>query len=250
MLLLHNGGVYKTTRFGNPAYVGDPINAIRLFNDLEVDEICVLDIDASKISSEPDYDMISDLASEAFMPFSYGGGIVSLPDAIRLLRLGVEKVVVNHSVQGNPSLIRELADEIGSQSVVVSIDYKKKVLSGKKCYDHVSGKSLGYNVVDIAVEAEQTGAGELLINSVDRDGMMAGLDLDTIAAVSQAVNVPLIACGGAGSLEHLSAAKNAGASAVAAGSMFVYHGKQKGVLINYPNESTLRNALINRKESE
>ena len=242
-LLIHRGGVYKTSKFKNPIYIGDPINAIRLFNDLEVDEIAVLDIDASKQGTTPNLEMIGELASEAFMPFAYGGGIQTTAQAHTILQCGIEKIILNHSVQNSPELIAECAAQFGSQSVVVSIDYKKRIFSGNGHFDHVSNKVLKNSVVEAAVVAERAGAGEILINSVDRDGLMVGMDVETIKAVSDQIGVPLIVSGGAGNLEHLKAAEEAGASAISAGSMLLFHGKQRGVLINYPKEAKLRQYL-------
>lgn len=240
VLLIYRDGVYKTRKFKNPVYIGDPINAIRLFNDLEVDEIIVLDIEASKQEKAPDYKMIEELTSEAFMPFAYGGGIKTVDHARKILQCGIEKVVLNHAIQNSGNLITKCSQQFGSQSVVASIDYKKKMFGGNNHYDHVSKKTLKTSVVDAALTAEQAGAGEILINSIDRDGLMTGLDVETIQSVSNVVNVPLVACGGAGNLEHLQEAAQMGASAIAAGSMFVFHGKQRGVLINYPKEANLR----------
>ena len=240
VLLLHQGGIYKTTKFKSLVYIGDPINAIRLFNDMMVDEIIILDIDASKSCSAPNYELISHLSSEAFMPFAYGGGINTVDHARRILQCGVEKVILNHAIQLSKDLISDCAERFGSQSVVASIDYKKKLFGGYVHYDHVAGKRLNMSVVDAAIAFEKAGAGEIMINSVDRDGTMSGLDCETIHQVAQAVQVPVIACGGAGIIEHLKEAAKNGASAIAAGSMFVFHGKQRGVLINYPNETKLR----------
>ena len=243
VLLIHNGGVYKTNKFKNPVYIGDPINAIRLFNDLEVDEICILNVDASKLNTALNYDVIEDMANEAFMPFSYGGGVKTVDQANQLLKLGIEKIVINHAVQNNNRLIGECAERFGSQSVVVSIDYKKKIFNGNVLYDHVRKKTLQINVVDAAVEAEKSGAGEIIVNSVDRDGLMCGMDVDLIKSVSDVVDIPIVACGGAGNIEHIQKAEESGASAIAAGSMFVFHGRQRGVLINYPKETELQEYL-------
>lgn len=239
ILLLHNSGVYKTTKFSKPKYIGDPINAIRLFNDLEVDEILVLDIDASKNNSPPNFELIEDLASEAFMPFSYGGGISNSEQAKKIINSGIEKLVINYGFQKNHNLINEISKIFGSQSVIVSIDYKKKILKGEMCYDHVNCKMLNFSPIEAAIIAENSGAGEIMVNSVDRDGSMKGLDLNFICEISKKINIPLIACGGAGNLKHLKEAKVAGADAIAAGSMFVYHGNQNAILINYPTEEQL-----------
>lgn len=243
VLLIHKGGIYKTIKFNDPIYIGDPINAIRLFNDLGVDEICILDIDASKKNISPNYDIIEDMASEAFMPCSYGGGIKTIEQANSLLQLGIEKIVFNHAVQTSHNLIKQCAEYFGSQSVVVSIDYKKKIFNGNICFDHVKNKTLKISISNAAIAAENAGAGEIIINSVDRDGLMNGLDVDVITEVSAKVGIPIVACGGAGNVAHIQEAVHAGASAVAAGSMFVFHGKQKGILINYPKEEQLQKYL-------
>jgi len=243
ILLIHKGGLYKTSKFKNPTYIGDPINAIHLFNSMEVDEIIILDIDASKHKRSPNYGMLEGLVSEAFMPFSYGGGITQVEQAKKVIQCGIEKIVLNHAVQKNVDLITKCAEQFGSQSVIVSIDYKKKMFGDNVCFDHVNDRYLKKKVVQSAIISEKFGAGEVLINSVDRDGVMAGLDVKMIKKVSDVVNIPLIACGGAGSMDHLQAAEQAGASAIAAGSMFVFYGKQKGVLINYPEESIISKYL-------
>ncbi len=244
VLLIHKGGVYKTTRFAKPVYIGDPINAIRLFNDMEVDEIVVLDIDASKEVREPDYSLIQELASEAFMPFAYGGGISTVEQATRILQCGVEKVVIGHAALSQPELINRSSKTFGSQSVIACINYTKKAFSGFHVFDHVGSRSTSLKLIDAVNSYVLSGAGEVFLHCVDRDGMMQGLDTDTISMVAGAVEIPIIACGGAGQLEHLQAASRCGANAVAAGSMFVFHGRQKGVLINYPKESILRKYLL------
>lgn len=243
VLLIHKEGVYKTYKFKKPVYIGDPVNAIRLFNDLEVDEIAVLDIDASKDKRPPNYEMIKELTSEAFMPFSYGGGITNTDQASRILQCGIEKIILNHGVQEKVELISECAKKFGSSSVVVSIDYVKKFYGGYFVYDHVSKKALKIKLLEAVLKAEEAGAGEILINSVDRDGLMKGLDNERIGEASRILKVPLVACGGAGSMEHLREAEDSGCSAVAAGSLFVFYSKQKGVLINYPKETELQEYL-------
>jgi imidazole glycerol-phosphate synthase subunit HisF len=243
ILLIHLGGVYKTTAFSNPKYIGDPINTIRLFNDLEVDEVVVLDIDATKLGGTPNVDMIKEIASEAFMPFTYGGGIKTARQVRDILKCGVEKVVINHAIQYSQKLISECASYFGSQCIVASIDYKKKLFKGVLQYDYLTGRTLDCNPVDASVQCEAAGAGELLVNSVDREGSMEGLDNEMVNQITNAVNIPVIISGGAGKLDNLKSARNAGASAIAAGSMFVYHGKQKGVLVNYPTENQLKKYL-------
>ncbi len=243
VLLIHSNGVYKSINFNNYRYIGDPINTIRIFNDLEVDEICILDIDASKNSKSPNYELLEDLTSEAFMPFSYGGGIQTTDQAKNIFNLGIEKIIVNYAIQRNLNLIEECSNKFGSQSIIASIDYKKNFFNKKFCYDHVSKKKLNINIKDFVVLVEKAGAGEILLNSVDRDGLMNGMDTDLIQELSLITNVPIIACGGAGNLEHVKKASVAGANAIAGGSMFVYHGNQKGILINYPSKDQLQNYL-------
>jgi cyclase len=235
VLLLSDKGLVKTSKFKNPVYIGDPINAVRIFNDKEVDEIILLDINASKQGSEPDYKLIEEIASESFMPFAYGGGVTNFEQAARLFRLGAEKIIFNRSLLHDPSVISRAASTYGSQSVVASIDVKKTFLGQYEVFDHSKGKSTNIKPADLAKKAEAMGAGEIMINSVDNDGMMQGYDLKLIQQVTAAVSLPVIACGGAGNLEHLrQSVQQAHASAVAAGSMFVFHGKHKAVLINYP----------------
>jgi len=243
VLLIHNQGVYKTKKFKRPIYIGDPINAVRLFNDLEVDEIIILDIDASKNKTEPNFDFIEELASEAFMPFAYGGGIQTIDQAQKIIQLGAEKIVLNHQAHKNNSFISDCAKIFGSQSIVVSIDYKKKIFSEEMLYDHVSEKILNKTLIDSVLESQKAGAGELMITSVERDGQMEGMDTSIIKKVSSLLNIPAILCGGIGSLIHIKKALQAGAEALAAGSFFVFYGKQNGILINYPKENELEKFL-------
>ena len=243
VLLIHNLGVYKTKKFKRPIYIGDPINTVRLFNDLEVDEIIILDIDASKNKTEPNFDFIEELASEAFMPFAYGGGIQTVDQAQKIIQLGAEKIVLNHQAHKNNSLISDCAKKFGSQSIVGSIDYKKKIFSEEMLYDHVSEKILNKTLIDSVLESQKAGAGELMITSVERDGQMEGMDISIIKKVSSLLSIPLISCGGIGSLIHIKKAHQAGAEALAAGSFFVFYGKQNGILINYPKETELEKVL-------
>jgi imidazole glycerol-phosphate synthase subunit HisF len=235
-LLLRGHGLVKTRRFKDPVYVGDPVNAVRIFSEKEVDELVVLDIDASREGREPNYELIAEIAGECFMPLAYGGGIRTLDQVRTLIRSGVEKVVVNSAALESTEVLTAAANVFGSQAVVVGIDVRKTLLGGYK----VVGKSA---TVEAAVKLEDhvrrvvaAGAGEILLNSVDRDGTMSGYDLDLIRAVTRSVDVPVVACGGAGTVEHLrQAVHDANASAVSAGSMFVFHGKHRAVLINYPS---------------
>jgi imidazole glycerol-phosphate synthase subunit HisF len=243
--LLKKGGLVKTVGFASPKYVGDPINAVRIFNEKEVDELLLFDIEASKTGRDPDYSRIQDIVSEAFMPIGYGGGVRTVEQAQRLVGLGVEKVTVNTAALRGLSLISELAERLGSQSVVVAVDVKKDWLGRHRLFDSSVGKSVGADVVGHVQKAVDAGAGEVFINSVERDGTCNGYDLDLVRKVANEVQVPVIACGGAGGLEHFSEAVVAGAAAVAAGSMFVYVGKHRAVMINYPAYNVLQELFQN-----
>jgi cyclase len=234
-LLLKGRGLYKTRQFKNPTYVGDPINTVKIFNEKEVDEIVVLDIAATEEGKEPAIDMIADIASEGFMPIAYGGGVRNLDQVRAIFKRGVEKVVLNSVAVQQPEVIEKIVAFAGSSSVVVSIDAKAKMFGGYDVYIRGGRQSTGLDPIEFARRAERAGAGEILLTSIDRDGMMQGYDLTLIQKVASAVGIPLIACGGAGSLEHFAAAIKAGASAVAAGSMFVFQGRHRAVLISYPS---------------
>jgi imidazole glycerol-phosphate synthase subunit HisF len=238
-LSLLNGGLVKTRKFKSPVYVGDPINAVRIFNDKEVDEIAFLDIGATSAGMEPNYELLADIASEAFMPFSYGGGITSVEQIKRLYAIGVEKVVINSAAGSNPALISEAAKLAGNSGVVASIDVRRNWLGQYSVYTNSGRHKLKEDPVDYAKMAEELGAGEILLNSIENDGMMQGYDLDIIKRVSEAVGVPIVALGGAGDLSHFAEAVDHGASAVGAGSMFVFHGKHRAVLITYPAYDSL-----------
>ena len=242
VLLLKGKGLVKTKRFKSPKYVGDPINAVKIFNDKEVDELVFLDITASVENREPRFDFIEAIASEAFMPFAYGGGVNKIQHFEKLFKLGVEKVIVNTALNKEPSLVKQASSIFGAQSVVASIDVKKSIL-GKQAPRILCGsQKVKQTVVEYAKYAESLGVGEIMINSIDRDGMMQGYDLELIKSVSSEVDVPVIACGGAGNLRHLEEGKKQGmADAVAAGSMFVFNGLHRAVLINYPKYSALKN---------
>lgn len=243
-LLLHGEGLVKTVKFKDPVYVGDPINAIRIFNDKEVDELVFLDITASRQDRGPPLSIIRDFASECFMPVGYGGGIRSLDDARQVLALGVEKIVINTMALRRPELVAEIAREFGSSAVVISIDARKKLTGGYEVLGLCGTYRTGLKPVEHARRMVDRGAGEILINSIDRDGTQNGYDVALVRSVADAVSVPVIACGGAGSLSHFSEAVSAGhASGVAAGSMFVFHGKHRAVLISYPSRADLEAAL-------
>lgn len=239
-LLLEDRGLVKTVKFSKPRYLGDPINSIRIFNEKGVDELCVLDITATKESRGPDFEYLKDIASEAFVPLSYGGGITKLEEIKKLFYIGYEKVIINSSFVENPELIREASKMAGSQSIVVCIDVKSGFFGEKSCFIKSGKIKVKYSPVELAKKAVEYGAGEIIINSISEDGMMNGYDLKLIKEVSSSVNVPVIACGEAKDIGDLKRALiEGGAHAVAAGSMFVYYGKQKAVLINIPDEKEL-----------
>lgn len=242
-LLLRNAGLVKTIGFKTPKYVGDPINAVKIFNEKEVDELIVLDIDASKRGAEPNYDLLADLASECFMPLCYGGGVTSVEQALRIVQLGIEKIAVNAATIADPGLVTALSEVLGSQSVVVGIDVKRDWMGRYRVYDASSAKLTDRSPETYAEELVHAGAGEVFLNSVDQDGSQTGYDLKLIDKVTRAVSVPVIACGGAGRLEDFFSAVNAGASAVAAGSMFVFQGRHRAVLISYPSYKELEGLL-------
>ncbi len=243
VLLLSEGGLVKTIRFKKPNYLGDPINAIRLYNEMEVDELVVLDIQASKTGQPIDLDYLQQLASEAFMPLAYGGGVTTLEGMAKILRSGFEKVVCNCAFIDNPELLSQAAQRFGAQSVVAAIDVKKSFFGKPGLYHHVRKKILRKDLWDHVAEMVDRGAGELFLNSVDQDGRMEGYDLDLIGRVAQSVEVPLVVCGGAGSLEDMSSALERGAHACAAGSLFVYQGRSRGILINYPGDERLKDLV-------
>ncbi len=244
VLLLKDGGLVKTRKFADPVYLGDPVNAVKIFNEKCVDELIILDITASLSKSKPQLQLIEEVAGECFMPIAYGGGIRDLEDIRAILSLGVEKVVLNTIFSECPGLVREAADMFGSQSIVVSFDVKRNLFGKTAVYAVGGRRRVSMSPVDYAQFAEDQGAGELFVNSIDRDGSMAGFDLELINEVTHSVKIPTIVCGGAGSLADCKLALNSGASAVAAGSYFVFQGKHRAVLISYPSEEEI-NKVIN-----
>lgn len=240
-LLIHKGGLVKSVNFKNYNYIGDPINAVKIFNEKEVDEIAIIDIDASRNNVGPNISQITDIASEAFMPLSYGGGISKLEEIKKLMYCGVEKVIINKAAHSNPSLVREGANIFGNQSIIVSIDIKKNWLGKYTVYTENGKKQMDGKPEEFAKKMEDLGAGEILLNNIDRDGTFKGYDIELIERLSSSVSIPLIAAGGARDLSDFSLARKAGASAVSAGSMFVYLGQSKdSILINYPQQSELK----------
>lgn len=243
-LLLKDSGLVKTIKFKNPYYVGDPVNAVKIYNDKEVDEIIFLDITASKEGRKPPFKLISQIADECFMPFAYGGGIRTIEDANEIFRLGAEKVIINSYAIENTSFIKTLSQVFGSQSIVVSIDAKKSFFNKYEVYTYGGKTRTKLNPIDFAIKMQEFGAGELFLNSIDRDGTMEGYDIELISKVSNAVSIPVIACGGAGRIQDFSeAVKKGGASAVAIGSMAVFQGKNRAVLINFPYPDELKKVL-------
>lgn len=246
VLLLQNNRLVKTIRFSRHNYIGDPINAVKIFNEKEVDELVLLDIDASKTGRAPGYDRIAEIAGEAFMPMGYGGGVRTLDDVKKVLWAGFEKIIFNTSAFQNPQVIGQGAALCGAQSIVVSIDYKKNIFGKHKVFIKGGTESTGKSPREFAREMESAGAGEIILQSIDRDGTFSGYDLDMIHEVSSAVSVPVVPCGGASSLDDFLPAVQAGASGVAAGSLFVYRSAARGILPNYPAQKALQTQLYTK----
>lgn len=240
VLLLHDNGLVKTKKFSNPVYVGDPVNAVKIFNLKEVDELVFLDINASKNNTEPDYELIADIAAEAFMPFGYGGGVKNIDQIRRLLRVGVEKIIINTSLE-NEDFVKESVKVFGSSTIVASIDVIKTG-NNYHLYSHSYKKSnTRIDIFEYIRKIELLGVGEILINNVERDGMYSGYDISFLDKVSELVGVPVIGCGGARDLQDIKDLINHTGCTAAAGSMFVFYGKHKAVLITYPEEKELIN---------
>jgi len=244
VLLLKDGGLVKTLKFDKPKYLGDPINAVKIFNEKEVDELVLLDIRATLERREPNYDLIRDIASECFMPLSYGGGITELEQIRRLLEIGIEKVVLNTAALVNSNFVADAAKAFGSSTIVVSVDVRKNIWGKYEVFSKSGTLNSKETPVDVARKMEAMGAGEIFLNAIDRDGTMSGYDITLIRAVSGGVMLPVVACGGAGGLNDFKVAVEEGkASAVAAGSMFVFHGVHRAVLISYPSPQELKSVL-------
>ena len=241
VLTLDKNKLVKTVQFQKPNYIGDPINAIRIFNDCDVDEIALIDITRELV--EPDYKALEQICSEAFIPMSYGGGIRNFRQAQKIFGLGFEKVILNTACFDTQKTVTQIAEVYGSQSAVACLDFKKNFFGKYSFYIQAGSKNMKLSPVEAAKMVVDLGAGEIVLQSIDADGMMQGYVLDLIQSVSEAVKVPVIALGGAGKLADLKLAVQAGAAAVAASSLFVYHGKLKGILINYPSQAELRELL-------
>lgn len=235
-LLIQDNGLVKTVNFKNPKYVGDPINAVRIFNEKEVDELAIFDIDATVKGLEPNYSLIERIANQSRMPLCYGGGVKTVEQAQKIFGLGIEKIALSSAVLQNPQLITQIADRVGSQSVIVVLDVKKKLFGGYEVYTHNGKKATGINPFKFAEDAQKLGAGEIIINSIDQDGVMKGYDLSLIDKVREKISLPLTVLGGAGSLNDIKQVIDKhGIIGVAAGSLFVFKGVYKAVLINYPS---------------
>lgn len=244
-LLLHDKGLVKTVNFKSHKYVGDPINAVRIFNEKEVDELAIFDIDATLLNKEPDYILIEKLANQSRMPLCYGGGVKTVEQAQKIFGLGIEKIALSSALIQNPELVTEIAERVGSQSVIVVLDIKKKLLGGYEVYTHNGKKSTGINPIKFAKELERLGAGEIIINSIDQDGMMNGFDLSLIDKIAETISIPMTVLGGAGSISDIKKVIDKhGVIGVAAGSLFVFKGVYKAVLINYPSREE-KDLLIN-----
>lgn len=243
-LLLRDDALVKTVRFRKGRYIGDPVNTVRIFNELEVDELVVLDITATPERRGPRFPMLAELANECFMPLAYGGGISSLQDAERIFKIGFEKIVINTGAIRNPELVRQIASVFGSQSLIVSIDVKKNWRGRRFVHTQAGTVNTGKDPVFWAIEAQCLGAGEILLTDMDREGTWRGPDLELISSVADAVSIPVVAQGGCASISDIKASVRIGhASAVGVGSMVVYQGKGMGVLINFPDQQQLRQAL-------
>lgn len=235
-LLIHEGGLVKTVNFKSPKYVGDPINAVKIFNEKETDELIVVDIDATANGAEPDYKLIAHMAAECRMPLCYGGGVRTAEQAKRIIGLGVEKVAISAAALADPTLVTRISNEIGRQSLVVVLDVKKRMLSRDyDVYTHNGTKNTKRSVFDVALEAAKNGAGEIVVNSIDNDGQMKGYDLALAEKLRKTVSIPITILGGAGSLDDLGQLiGRCGVIGAAAGSLFVFKGAYRAVLINYP----------------
>ena len=238
-LLLRGQRLIKTQRFGKDRYLGDPLNAVKIFNAKEVDELIFLDIDATRLNREPDFSYLTKIAQQCFMPLCYGGGIKKIDDIKKLFEIGIEKVSLNSTAYRNVKIIEEASRIYGMQSIVGAMDVKKDFFGKKRVYIENGKRNVKEDPVQYAKRLEMAGVGEIFLNSIDYDGMMGGYDYEMIQKISESVNVPVISCGGARNLEDCNKAIQSGASAAAAGSMFVYWGRNKAVLINYPEQKDI-----------
>jgi len=239
ILLIKDGGLYKGKKFKNHRYVGDPINTVRIFNDKQVDELVLLDIGASLNGTAINYELLEEIAGEAFMPVAYGGGIGSVDQAKRIISSGIEKIILNTAAIEKPSLINDLVKVFGSQSIVFSLDTRTDLFGVNKVYAKAGTKRVKENILEMALKMQEQGVGEIILNSIDLEGTGRGYNLRLINKLTKILEVPLIAAGGAANIDHMIEAKKAGAHGLAAGTMFVFHGPLKGVLITYLKENEL-----------
>ena len=243
-LLLKNKGLVKSISFKNHRYIGDPINAVKVFNDLKADELVFLDILASKENRTISLEFVKNVGEEANMPFAVGGGITNLEQIKAIIAAGAEKVVINTKAATDPHFIRSASEAFGSSTIVVCIDVKKKFPGKEQTWILNGSRPTGIGPVEFALQVEESGAGEIIIQSINRDGTMQGYDLVLIRKISETVRIPVVALGGAGNIEHLKQAYQEGyANGLAAGSMFVYHGARKGILINYPEKAEIESII-------
>lgn len=237
VLLLKNAGLVKSVQFKNHHYIGDPINAVKIFNDLKADELVFLDILASKENRLISLDFVEKVGEESNMPFAVGGGVKSIDDIKKIISAGAEKVVINQHAAAQPDFIKEATETFGSSTIVICVDIKRNFWGKQRVYTHNGKKAMDLSILEYVQLIEEKGAGEVIIQSIDNDGVMKGYDLPMIKKIAETVKIPVVALGGAGNVEHLKQAYHEGyANGLAAGSMFVYHGTQKGVLINYPEK--------------
>ena len=247
-LLLNQNYLVKTKKFKNPRYLGDPINAVKIFNEKEVDELTFLDISASINKKEPNFKLIENIASEAFMPFSYGGGINKIQHIKNLFSIGVEKIILNSIAIKNPDFINEATAIAGSSSVVVSVDYKKNWRGKLNLFSKNVINAYSFDLIDYLRELQTRGAGEIILTSVDNDGCMNGYDLPTINNICRHLEIPVVACGGASNLQDMRDAVNFGAAAAGAGSFFLFHGSLKGFLISYPDRKVIEKTFSKKNK--
>ena len=243
VLLLHGEGLVKTINFKNPKYVGDAVNSVKIFNDKEVDELALIDITPLDSRSEPNFKLLKDIASECFSPLSYGGKVRSIEQIRKILGIGVEKVIINTAAIEDPEFLRSACIEFGSSTIVGSIDVKRDILGRQRVYTSNGRKNTGKTPLEVIIQFEKCGVGEILLNSIDRDGTKKGFDLEIINKLSNSVSVPVIACGGANTVDDFILALKNGASAIAAGSKFVFNGKHNAVLITYLSEDENKKLL-------
>jgi imidazole glycerol-phosphate synthase subunit HisF len=243
-LQLIGDSLVKTIKFKNPSYIGDPINTVRIFNELEVDELCLLDITASQENREPPIEILQQISNECFMPLSYGGGLKDFDTAKKIMAIGFEKLVVNTQAWRRLELITKLSEHFGAQAVIGSIDVKKNLFGKYNVFISDGTEKIDMDVIDWAKKLQEAGAGEILITSMDKDGTWSGFDIELTRKVSDALSVPVIANGGAGSIAHIGeAVKKGNASAVCLGRMVVYQQKGMGVLVNFPDKTKIEGVL-------